>query len=300
MMHFTNSLTVFRSDGSLDEQGLRAHFDRLANSGTGVYVGSSGAGEALTMNSGELRTVLEIAAESVRGRVPLRLNAAEPRSADEMRRLITLAAEVGLDAVQVPQLDVGHGYRTSVEEDRDYYRSVLGDAGIPVSLMLNSVAAGPIRTDLVDGLLSEGYEIVGITAVTRSMREFGELVDAVGGRAEVHIGGATAFTTALTLGATGYMTVEGNLIPAHAMATLERFTSGTATEFATAASASVRLAGLNAVFPSVVGIKAALRALGLPGGWPRPPRRSPAVDAINRFVEGIRALAFAELSCAST
>src|SRR5204862_29419 len=52
----------------------------------------------------------------------------EPRTAAEVVTLAEDAVAAGLDATQVYSLDLGHGYRPTVEEMSTYLRTVLDDA----------------------------------------------------------------------------------------------------------------------------------------------------------------------------
>ena len=113
---FVISLTPFAADGSLDEEGLRAHLCRLLASGIGVYVGGSGSGEGYVRSAPERRRVLEIASEVLSEQVPVRAMGVEPRSAREMIAYAEQVAAAGLDAMQVYSLDQGHGYRPRPEE----------------------------------------------------------------------------------------------------------------------------------------------------------------------------------------
>src|SRR5262249_17003570 len=118
-------LTPFAADGSLDEAALRAHLGRLAAAGIGVYLGGGGGGGGETRARGEARRALEIGVEELRGRVPVRAMGVEPRSAREMIEYGRVAAEVGVDALQVYSLDVGHGNRPRADELRGYLVDVL-------------------------------------------------------------------------------------------------------------------------------------------------------------------------------
>ena len=47
---FVISITPFDAEGRLDEPGLRAHLDRMADAGVGVYLGGGGSGEGFTLD----------------------------------------------------------------------------------------------------------------------------------------------------------------------------------------------------------------------------------------------------------
>ena len=95
---FVISLTPFAEDGALDEAALRAHLGRLRASGIGVYLAGSGSGEGYTLTRDERRRVLEIGADELAGRVPVRAMGVEPRTATEVIELAEDAVAAGLDA----------------------------------------------------------------------------------------------------------------------------------------------------------------------------------------------------------
>src|SRR5947207_1394834 len=102
---FVISITPFDDGGELDEDGLRGHLRRLRDSTIGVYLGGSGSGEGYTLTPAEMRRVLEIGVEELGGRAPVRAMGVEPRTARDMIALGQLAADVGVDAMQVYSLD---------------------------------------------------------------------------------------------------------------------------------------------------------------------------------------------------
>ena len=125
------SLTPFTAAGDLDEQALRDHLRRLGRSGIGVYVAGSGSGEGYTLSRAERLRVMEIAGEELSGVVPVRVMGVEPRTADEAISLGADTVAVGLDAMQLYSLDMGHGYTPRREELEGYLHTVLDTVALP-------------------------------------------------------------------------------------------------------------------------------------------------------------------------
>src|SRR5438270_61021 len=113
---FCCAITPFDDDGQLDEEALRFHMNRLANAGVGAYLGTASPGEGHTLSDAETERLYGIGKDSIAGRVPVRAMGAEPRTAQEFTRYIRIAESVGLDAVQLYSLDMGHGNRPTDEE----------------------------------------------------------------------------------------------------------------------------------------------------------------------------------------
>jgi 4-hydroxy-tetrahydrodipicolinate synthase len=273
-------ITPFAADASLDEAALRAHLQRLAAAGVGVYLGGSGSGEAYTLDAYEARRVLEIGVEALRGRVPVRAMGVEPRSAREMIAYARVAADVGVDALQVYSLDVGHGNRPRSDELRRYLSDVLDAVTLPVVLSSHFSVGYALPPDLVAELVDEHDGIIGIHCSHDDLTVLVALLDAVGDRIEVHVGGPMHALSCLALGGHGFLSSEGNLAPRLCVSVVDAYARG---DFAACQGAYARLLRLHAGLRRLGGIAAtkyALELLGLPGGTVRPPRL--AVDGDRR------------------
>jgi len=295
---FVISLTPFTDDERLDEDGLRGHLRRLAASGIGVYLGGSGSGEGYTLSREEARRVLEIGVEEVRGRVPVRAMGVEPRTAAEMIELGRLAADVGVDAMQVYSLDQGHGNRPRPDELERYLRDVLDAVSVPVVLSSHQAAGYYLPADLIGRMLDDYRSIIGVNCTNQDLTYVIRVIDAVDGRADVHVGGPMQALSCLALGGQGYLSSEGNLAPRLCVSVIDAYRD---CDLAACHDAYARLMRLFAETRRLGGIsatKAALDVLGLPGGRPRRPRLAvsdPAraevaalVDALDiRAVEGL-------------
>ena len=67
---------------------------------------------------------------------------------------------------------------------------------------------------------------MGINCSTGDVRYLIELIDTVGDRVEIHVGGPFQALPALSLGATGYLSSEGNLPPKLCVSVIDSFTKG--------------------------------------------------------------------------
>jgi 4-hydroxy-tetrahydrodipicolinate synthase len=282
---FVISLTPFTEDGALDEASLRAHLRRLRTSGIGVYLAGSGSGEGYTLTRTERRRVLEVGAEELAGAVPVRAMGVEPRTAAEVIELAEDAVAAGVDATQVYSLDLGHGYLPTADEQRAFLRTVLDRA--PGDLVLSTHQSVGYHYDpaLLDELLSEYPRIIGVNATHRDLVYVAEVVDTVSGRVDVHVGGPMHALGATALGATGYLSSEGNLAPRLCVAVIEGIDRGDRDGAAHAHGQVMELHEATQALGGIVGAKAALRLLGAPGGWPRPPRLPVAPERAQSLVD---------------
>lgn len=282
---FVISLTPFTEDGALDEAGLRAHLRRLRASGIGVYLAGSGSGEGYTLTRDERRRVLEVGAAELAGTVPVRAMGVEPRTATEVVELARDAVAAGIDATQVYSLDLGHGYLPTADEQRTYLRTVLDHAPGDLVLSTHQSVGYHYEPALLAELLDEFPRVVGVNVTHRDLVYVAEVVDAVGGRVDVHVGGPLHALGATALGATGYLSSEGNLAPRLCMALIDCIDQDDRDGAARLHRQVMEIHEATQALGGIVGAKAALRLLGAPGGWPRPPRLPVAPERAQSLVD---------------
>lgn len=277
------SITPFRPDGSLDEDGLRKHLQRMGNAGIGVYLGGGGSGEGYVLSSDELDQVLRIGVAELRGTVPVRAMGTEPRSAADMVAFVQQAAAAGVDAVQVYSLDQGHGHRPTREEIQAYFDDVLSAVDVDCVLSTHQSVGYTIPVDMLRGFLDRYPHIVGVNCTHQDLRYLASVIDIAGDRVPVHVGGPMQALTGWALGATGFLCSEANLAPELCMAVVEAYRSGAADVFARF-DAMLRLS--NALYGAggIRATKAVLDRLGLPGGPPRRPQLPVAAQVVDELM----------------
>jgi 4-hydroxy-tetrahydrodipicolinate synthase len=291
---FVISLTPFTEDGALDEAGLRAHLQRLAAGGIGVYLAGSGSGEGYTLDRDERRRVLEIGADELVGTVPVRAMGVEPRTANEVVQLAEDAVAAGVEATQVYSLDLGHGYLPTADEQRTYLRTVLDRAPGDLVISTHQSVGYHYEPQLIDELLTDYPHVIGMNVTHRDLVYVAEVLEAVDGRVEVHVGGPMHALGATALGAAGYLSSEGNLAPKLCVSLVERLDAGDRDGAARAHEQVMEIHRVTQELGGIVGAKAALRLLGAPGGWPRPPRLPVAPERAQSLVDVLVRLGVAE------
>jgi 4-hydroxy-tetrahydrodipicolinate synthase len=266
------SITPFGADGQVDEPALRAHLERMAAANLGVYVGGSGSGEGYALTAAETGRVLEIAASTLGRRVPVRAMGVEPRTATEMVALVRAAQHAGVDAAQIYSLDLGHGRVPRADEQEAYFRDVLDATTFACVLSTHQSVGYSLDPELIGRLLSDHPHVIGVNCTHPDLGYLIRVLDVVGDRAEVHVGGPMQALAALALGANGYLVSEANLAPRTCAALTAAWSDEELSAAAVAYATIMRLFGVVQTHGGVSGIKAALGALGLPGGRPRRPR----------------------------
>jgi len=287
---FVISLTPFTGDGILDEDGLRRHLRRLRDAGIGVYLGGSGSGEGYTLLPGEVARVLEIGAEELGGRVPARAMGVEPRTSAQMIELARLAQAAGLDGTQIYSLDVGHGNRPRPAELERYFSDVLDAVDFPAVVSSHFAAGYFVPVDVLGRLLDRFGHLVGVNCTNPDVTYLVRVLEVVGGRADVHVGGPMQALTCLALGGQGFLSSEGNLAPALCVEVIERWAAGDLDGCASSFAAVLRLFTATQEAGGIAAAKAALDRLGLPGGYPRLPRLPASGPALDALVEVARSI----------
>jgi 4-hydroxy-tetrahydrodipicolinate synthase len=278
------SITPFGADGSFDEDGIRRHLRRMAAGGVGVYLGGGGSGEGYVLTEAEARRLLEIGVEELAGRVPVRAMGCEPRTAADMLAYVRVAAEVGVDATQIYSLDQGHGHRPTPAEIQGYFDEVLSGTELPAVLSTHQSVGYRVPVDMLVGFLERYPQLIGINCTHQDLGYLAEVIDAVGDRAEVHVGGPQQALVAWSLGATGYLSSEANLAPELCRGVVDAYAAGDGVALTRQFGTLVRL---SLAFYGAGGIratKAVLDRLGLAGGVPRRPQLPVAPDVVDRLV----------------
>lgn len=269
---FVISITPFTADGRVDEPGLRAHLRRLAGAGVGVYVGGGGSGEGYTLTAGEVRQVQEAAAAELGGRAPVRAMGVEPRTAREMSEFVSLAGQAGMDAVQIYSLDVGHGHQPTPGELEAYFAEVLDAADLPCVISSHQSVGYRVPVPLLASLAERYPHLTGVNCSQPDLTYLAHLVDELGDRLTVHVGGPMQALTAWALGADGFLCSEGNLVPGLCARLTAAYDRGDTQEMMASFGTLLRLSQLLYGNGGIRATKAVLDALGLPGGPPRAPR----------------------------
>jgi 4-hydroxy-tetrahydrodipicolinate synthase len=280
---FVISITPFDAEGRLDESALRDHLDRMADAGVGVYLGGGGSGEGFTFSPAEARRVLEIGIDQIGGRVPVRAMGIEPRTAQQMIDYITMAAGVGVDAVQVYSLDPGHGHRPTPREIALYLETVLDSTSLPCVVSSHQSVGYLLEPDLLASLARSHPNFVGINLSCASLAPLEALLDAMSGSVDVHVGGPTHGFQALTLGAQGFLSSEANLIPRMCASVISSFEAGDIETGLVTATEVTRISKLLYSNGGIRATKAVMNRLGLACGSVRLPQ----LDADDATVEAI-------------
>jgi 4-hydroxy-tetrahydrodipicolinate synthase len=269
---FVISITSFSESGAFDEEAIRGHLRRMASAGIGVYLGGGGSGEGYVLSPEEARRLLEIGVDELKGKAPVRAMGVEPRTSEDMIAFMEMAAATGVDAAQIYSLDQGHGHRPNPDEIHRYFDDVLSASTFPAVLSTHQSVGYQVPVTMLIEFADRFDHLIGINISHQDLGYLTAIVDALGDRLEIHVGGPHLALTALSLGATGYLSSEGNLAPKLCVGVIEAYRDNDAHRMARLFGTLLRLSGTFYGAGGIRATKAALNALGLPGGFPRRPQ----------------------------
>ncbi|MSO73041.1 MAG: dihydrodipicolinate synthase family protein [Rhodospirillaceae bacterium] len=269
---FVISITPFDKRGRIDEGAFRAHLQRLAASGIGIYVGGSGSGEGYTLSKKEMARVLEIAVKTLKGKAPVRAMGVEPRTAKQMIEFLKMAKAAGVDAAQIYSLDLGHGAAPQPEELAAYLDEVLGHSDLPAVISTHYSVGYKLPLPVLSDMLARYPHIAGINCTHPDLGYVAGTVACAAGRVPVHVGGPMQGLTILALGGQGHLSSEGNIAPKLCVSVIRHFEVGDMAAMMAAFGRLIKLFGALMEYGAGRVTKSALNRLGLPGGYPRRPR----------------------------
>jgi 4-hydroxy-tetrahydrodipicolinate synthase len=292
---FCCTITPFDEHQRLDEEGLRFLIERLAGGGVGAFVGTSSPGEGFSLSLAETERLYGVTKEAMAGRQQVRVMGVEPRSADDTYQLIRIAESVGMDAIQLYCLDLGHGNQPMPAELELFFRTNLERMNIPAVLSTHFMLGYMIPIDMLGRLIDDYPHITGINCTTRDGDYLRQVLALADGRVDVHVGGPHQALDALALGGQGFLCTEAMLAPQLCGSVIRHHLDHDDTLMTAAHDRIMRLAAIN-TWPggSLRFTKSALRVLGLPGWHLRPPYLPLDDVALEQIARGLDELRIAE------
>lgn len=292
---FVCAITPFDANGALDEAATTSLINRFGQAGIGTYVGGSSPGEGYALTLAETERLFVIAKDAMAGRAPVRAMGIEPRTVGELLDRLSIADAVGLDGAQIYSLDCGHGNRPTPTEMERYYRTVLETVTLPCVLSSHMAAGYLLPLDLISTLLNEYPHLIGVNCTTFDVGYLTRLLDVCRDRADVHVGGPMQALQALSLGAQGFLSADGNLAPELCASVIKHFAAGDTAALYASHRQLIGLFRINTWGGSMRWLKAAMEVLGLEGHHLRSPYVSLDATAAESIRRQLTALDIPEL-----
>jgi 4-hydroxy-2-oxoglutarate aldolase len=270
--------TPFDERGRVDLGALRANVARWNETGLAGYVALGSNGEAPLLDAEESVAVIRAVREAMApGMVLIAGAGRETTRGSQMA--CQAAAAAGADAVLVV---TPWYYKGAMTGDilRQHYEAVADDSPVPVLLYNVPANTGVNLPVPAVAELARHPNIAGIKDSAGDIGQLWGLIHATPDDFVVICGNAGAFLPALLLGAKGGILALANVAPRETVALYEAARAGRLDE---ARELNDRLVPVGVAVTrtyGIAGLKTALDMLGYAGGKPRPPLRSPSVEAV--------------------
>lgn len=255
----TALVTPFRSDGSLDENTLRALVKRQIDAGIDFLVPCGTTGESPTMKHEEHLRVVTIAVEMAKGQVPVLAGAGGYNTAE----VITLArelAEIGADGI----LSVTPYYNKPTQEGLfQHYGAIASAISLPIVLYSVQGRTGVNIEPATVRRLAAIPNIVGLKEASGNVSQMAAILNQVPDEFIVLSGDDAITLPIISLGGRGVISVVSNEIPAEMTRMTRLALSG---DFAGARAIHRHVHSLmeiNFVESNPIPVKAAMAQMGL-------------------------------------
>jgi 4-hydroxy-tetrahydrodipicolinate synthase len=219
---FPALMTEFRDDESLDLEATARHIEAMLAAGCSGLIMLGTLGENTALAAEEKRRVIEMAVETVRGRVPVLSGVAEYTTRLACDYVRDMAA-LGADGVMVLPPMV---YKTDPRETLAHFRSVAGVSDLPIMIYNNPVSYG---TDVTPAMLAELTDEDAIVAVKESSddpRRITDIANACGGRFILFCGVDDLILESAAAGVTGWVAGLVNAFPEESVRLFELAAAG--------------------------------------------------------------------------
>ena len=276
----TAMATPFLPDGSLDLPGAERLADHLAANGSDGLVVAGSTGEAPTLRRDEKDALFRAVVGAVSGRAQVVCGTGTNDTAESIE-LTRLAAAAGADGILLVTPYYNRPPQRGLVE---HFRAVAAAADLP-AMLYNVPGRTATRIDHATllALLGTGT-IVAVKDSTGDLQAASRLAAELPDGAELYCGDDWAAFAMACLGAVGVVSVASHLVGAPIARMFAHVEAGRLAEARAIHRDLTPLFDALFVTSNPMPLKAALAAVGLPGGAPRAPLL-PATDAERATVE---------------
>ncbi len=210
-------LTVFKDDGSLDEEGTRNHAEWLLQRGVHGLAPAGSTGEAVAMSPEERTRVVKAVLKQVDGRVPVYPGTGHYDTATTIRQSKE-AIDAGAETVMII---LPYYYSPTIDSTMIHLARVAKEIDRPFILYNNPWFAGfELSPEKIKVLLDDGV-ICGIKAAHGDPMRVNYLKYLCGDKLKVLYGHDYSPLEAFAVGADGWLSGMPNVYPTHAVALYE-------------------------------------------------------------------------------
>ena len=270
--------TPFKSDETIDPQGLAANIESWNRAGITGYVVLGSTGERVNLDEREYLEVIETARGVTPDSMTFIVGAGQQSTRTTIAE-IKRAAKAGAEAVLVI---TPHYYKTAITQDAlvNHYHAVADASPVPVILYSMPDLTGVKIAPETAAQLSEHQNIIGMKDSSNEVEKLRETVRIANKDFAMAIGNGTVFNEALQAGARGGILAVGCSAPEIC---LEIYRAVQAGEVDRARGLQEKLTPLARAVTRTYGIgglKTAMEMAGFVGGYVRTPLRRPGEEAV--------------------
>ena len=201
--------TKLKTDFSLDIDAIKAGLERLVEAGVGGVVMMGMVGENAQLSPDEKLTVLRIARETIKGRVPIISGLAET-STEKAVAFAKEAEKIGVDGLMVFP---GLTYKSDARETVEFYKTVARASSLDILLYNNPRGYGVDLTADVLEQLADEPTIVAIKEESYETHRVTELIARFKGRLNIVCGVDNLIVESAALGVTCWVSGMANAVP---------------------------------------------------------------------------------------
>ncbi len=283
------TVTPYDEAGRLDDAAVVSLVESIASQGVGLAIGTASPGEGFALSLEETERFYNTVVATAAGRVPVCAMGVEPRNANQLRPIIRIAEQAKIDVMQLYTVDPGHSMKLTDRELERYFRALLDEMRIPAAISTH-IYNGLVPLSVL-GRLLDAYPNIATIHCTSEVNYLHQLVQLVAGRCEILVGGPMQALSTLAIGGQGFLCSEGNIAPVVCGELQAAIRAG---DLAAAKLAYRRVNGVFSlnIWPggTVRFLKTAMRLLGIPGCFTRPPFEHLDAAAAQIVATSMRAL----------
>ncbi|HLR63767.1 MAG TPA: 4-hydroxy-tetrahydrodipicolinate synthase [Lentibacillus sp.] len=215
--------TPMYDDETVNYEGVKQNIEHYISLNVAGLIVNGSTGEFVSLTKEEKYTLMEVAAEQVNGRVPLIIGTAAETTQDAVT-YTEKAESVGADAALLINSYYAHPKDHEIYE---HFKTVADSANIPIMIYNNPFTSGVnIGTETI---LKAGRDVENITHIKESSGEIQKLRD-ISRQGKDYIkpfcGSDDLVLESFLMGATGWVSVAGNIIPELATDLFNSFKEG--------------------------------------------------------------------------
>ncbi|MFD2114980.1 4-hydroxy-tetrahydrodipicolinate synthase [Paenibacillus yanchengensis] len=260
-------ITPFLANGKIDEETLRTMIQRQITSGVhGIFVLGTN-GEFFSLHEDEKVELVKIAADEIKGKVPLYAGSGAITT-EESVRLSQKLEKVGADVLSVI---TPYFVPINQEELATHYKAVAASTSLPIVLYNIPARTGIMLEASTVAQLSHIENIVGIKDSSGNYEHLLQLIDQASDEFAVLAGTDSFILSALLAGGSGAIAASANVSPSLVVSIYDYYQAGKLTDARRAQSEIAEIRKLMKMGTVPAALKEVMRQLGYGNGLPRLP-----------------------------